>query len=605
MAGSRSSEKYSCDACRSSKVACSRESLHCSRCVEKELQCVYSRSGIITRKRTSRKRTSERESVNTATPSTLGSDAEALGDSMRGVESHLEDDVTMTQQHSHIMTDHVPMDALSSLSNTCSRFTLGERRNVFIMRAKGFQDMSKHSRVLVQALDSAGATSSWLNNAPLNVKTHFQSGNPQKVHDSAWLVMYYASLVSNASITQPLREKMQDNLWHALSDARVLLEPSELNIRAILMVLSDAVAMMTPTMCWMLSSTACRMFSSLGSNWGRPSAPVGSEQKRRTLFWHLNLMDKAFAIIFRKSPTFNRKMVRKFGPSTVQDFLPATGGGRGGPSDPVGLFTAHYVYQKVQLSYLMHDIWTYLYDEDSPDYSRVESILESLHAWHDEARKVLQAASLTEQLFSTNDHIESMKAGLRAMRFHYTYLVIILTKSSAEHQELCVEFSESMLNELKELPCLPNQPYQPFIWQLLCCPFTPFLVLFRTIMFDADDEKEGQLSAMRQLPKYLEEAKAITPLANKLQEVANVILRHASTSLAEKETYIPQSVPGSQPTPQHHLSMDTSLPMGADDSSDFSEAMKTMNTSTETMIIDDDDLFVWLDWEEEFDFSAM
>lgn len=199
--------------------------------------------------------------------------------------------------------------------------------------------------------------------------------------------MYYA-LLSNISVTQSLREKIHDNLWHALSDARILLEPSEFNIRAILMVLSEAVTVTTPTMCWMLASTACRMFSSLGSNLTRSSASAGGDQKRRTLFWHLNLMDKAFAIIFRKSPTFNRKMVREIGLPTIQDFLPAIGDGHSRTNDPIGVFTARYIYQKVQLSYLMHDIWTYLYDEDSPDESRFEALLGDLDAWHDETRKV-------------------------------------------------------------------------------------------------------------------------------------------------------------------------------------------------------------------------
>jgi hypothetical protein len=112
------------------------------------------------------------------------------------------------------------------------------------------------------------------------------------------------------------------------------------------------------------------------------------DKKRRNLFWHLNLMDKAFAIIFRKSPTFNRKMIREIGPPTVQEFLPTTDKISGGLADAVGVFTAHYVHQKVLLSYLMHDIWTYLYDEESSELSRIDVLLGNLKAWYDEAWKV-------------------------------------------------------------------------------------------------------------------------------------------------------------------------------------------------------------------------
>nr|POE56482.1 multidrug resistance regulator 2 [Quercus suber] len=44
-----SSPSYSCDACYSRKIACSRETPRCSRCAQAEVNCVYSRKGKIRR----------------------------------------------------------------------------------------------------------------------------------------------------------------------------------------------------------------------------------------------------------------------------------------------------------------------------------------------------------------------------------------------------------------------------------------------------------------------------------------------------------------------------------------------------------------------------
>lgn len=201
-----------------------------------------------------------------------------------------------------------------------------------------------------------------------------------------------------------------------------------------------------------------------------------------------------------------------------------------------------------------------------------------------------------------------MKVGLRAIDFHYAYLMAVLTKGSAEHQELCHETSKLLLSDLKQLRCLPQQPYQPFLWQLLCCPFTPFLVLFRSIItFTQDDamDVQGSLNAMRQLPEYLEHAKSVTPLASKLQEVANVIVQYATTFIANQRTNGQQStVTGSLPTPKHNFGIDASLPIGCDGSFDFNESMKLSNTCTDNFMSNDGGMFGWLNWDEVFDFTS-
>lgn len=50
--------------------------------------------------------------------------------------------------------------------------------------------------------------------------------------------MYYSIILSTVT-SMLLKEKLQRNLWLALSDVGILLEPSEANIHAMVLVLSQ------------------------------------------------------------------------------------------------------------------------------------------------------------------------------------------------------------------------------------------------------------------------------------------------------------------------------------------------------------------------------
>lgn len=66
--------------------------------------------------------------------------------------------------------------------------------------------------------------------------------------------------------------------------------------------------------------------------------------------------------------------------------------------------------------------------------------------------------------------------------------------------------------------------------QLICRPFTPFLILFGEILasgIDDSQEKELSLNAMERLPIFLKKMALRNSLAAKLERVAVTFVQHA------------------------------------------------------------------------------
>ncbi len=75
-----------------------------------------------------------------------------------------------------------------------------------------------------------------------------------------------------------------------------------------------------------------------------------------------------------------------------------------------------------------------------------------------------------------------------------------------------------------------EEPYHPIIWQLICCPFTPFLILFCEILSTGKQksrENQEALAAMERFPDYLKGISSRNSFAAGLEETARVFVRHA------------------------------------------------------------------------------
>lgn len=128
-----------------------------------------------------------------------------------------------------------------------------------------------------------------------------------------------------------------------------------------------------------------------------------------------------------------------------------------------------------------------------------------------------------------------MQLGLETVRFHYHYLVVLLTRSSTERRLDCLHSAQEALSLLKNLVSDSEEVYNGVVWQLLYCPFTPFFVLFGEILSNQTSaEVPKYLEAMNQLSRFLDQMKPRHQAAAKLHQVALAFVQQAR-SIVSKE----------------------------------------------------------------------
>lgn len=246
--------------------------------------------------------------------------------------------------------------------------------------------------------------------APVEVLDHLRASRPHLVHDRAWLVIYYSIVLSLVSSTDPtnasIKAKLRCNLWLALNDVRLLLEPSDLNIHALTLLACHVEEFTTPSLCWMLLTNACRMLQALGVTSRRFDS--ATRERRLMTFWHLNLADKGIALIFGRPPTFHRAMAKEIALPTVDQLLPFKPHVPSAAAGPV-TFGAHYIHRLMLLSRLMAEIWSHLYDDVVPNESGVESATEELESWYQQTQTVSASQQEAGQMSIDMPHSSSRR----------------------------------------------------------------------------------------------------------------------------------------------------------------------------------------------------
>jgi hypothetical protein len=358
--------------------------------------------------RRNRKRKHETLVGNQPCPATLSRNHGHSGADGSSLQSHLATDIAVTRERLRGLdtSQHNSLDALSSLSEACaavwhdaSEFdTTGKKFFLFEDHAVSWVNGEHHhmliaTRLLLTPLATAFVAAlnrgrPLFSSAPPEVLDHLRASRPHQVHDRAWLVMYYSIILSMVSSTDPMdkstKAKLRCNLWLALNDVRLFLEPSEPNIQALTLLACHVEEFTTPSLCWMLATNACRMLQALGVSHRRSDSLT--RERRVLLFWHLNLLDKGLALIFGRPPTFRRAMAREIALPTLDQLLPfqphLTSAG------PPALFGAHYIHQMLLLSRVMADIWNCLYEEPPPNSHSIELASEDLELWYRQAKEV-------------------------------------------------------------------------------------------------------------------------------------------------------------------------------------------------------------------------
>ncbi|KAF2651823.1 hypothetical protein K491DRAFT_76481 [Lophiostoma macrostomum CBS 122681] len=369
-----------------------------------------------------------------------------------------------------------------------------------------------------------------LPSAPPEVLENLRNCQPHLIQDRAWVLMYYSMVLSQVSNKDSdrhsIKKKLRRNIWLTLHDARLLLEPSELHITALTLLACNAEEFTTPSLCWMLAATACRMLQALGINQKRLDPET--RQRRKMMFWHLNLLDKGLSIIFGRPPTFHRAMAKEIGMPSLEQLMASQP--RGMSSGAPRLFGTHYFHQRLLLTQVMGDVWNCLYEDAEPDVQRIERVSRDVDGWYQRARTVLDASAISEKPFLEPAGAASIDIALHCLDFLHHYIQVMLYRAYPGTRSNCVMSSKAMLRVLEHLVSDGDEPYMLSVWQLLCCPFTPFLELFSEILSNGQGASEGNqetLATMQLLLTYLHTMSPSHTLATKLERIAEVFVRQA------------------------------------------------------------------------------
>lgn len=128
--------------------------------------------------------------------------------------------------------------------------------------------------------------------------------------------------------------------------------------------------------------------------------------------------------------------------------------------------------------------------------------------------------------------VASIKLGLRTLEFNRHYLLVILGRASSDMKSETTQSAIEMLNLLQDLVSDSEEVYNGIVWQLVCCPFTPFLFLFGEILANKEADQGSSttsLRAMTELPAFLNKMGVRNTLAAKLERIAATILQHAES----------------------------------------------------------------------------
>lgn len=211
--------------------------------------------------------------------------------------------------------------------------------------------------------------------------------HPCWIVEKAHLLMIYGTVLTIVALDDSYDEhtvlKLRWNLRLSLDDANLLLEPTQLNVQALLMLAIHFQEICTPSLTWMAVSTAARMLQFLGVN--VRSLDQKTREHRIALFWSLNSIDKILAIVFGKPPALPVSMSRTIPPVTMQqllEFQPTSLVPIADPSKKMqSTFGAHYMDHFFRSSTVTAEIWSCIFE----DPSIIDRVAVKLDDWYQQS----------------------------------------------------------------------------------------------------------------------------------------------------------------------------------------------------------------------------
>ncbi|KAK4063845.1 hypothetical protein Trihar35433_8553 [Trichoderma harzianum] len=229
--------------------------------------------------------------------------------------------------------------------------------------------------------------------------------DPATVPQRAWIVyvnFILLTLLQNDSSQSDVVESLQKNTEMALNDYRIFLEPSEINIQALLLLGCHGEQYASPNLSWMLVGHACRQAQALGL--------------------HVYLLGY--------HPHRSQPVVTQNGSST-------------------STFGAHFFIQGMKLAKLTGAALSLL---ASPgNIADHQDLASKLRSWDSYTNELLLKVFDEESATSTAHQIQEMTIGVRAMRFQYLHILILVLRKDPNSRERRVQAARDAIMLLPDL----------------------------------------------------------------------------------------------------------------------------------------------------------
>ncbi|KAL7813530.1 fungal-specific transcription factor domain-containing protein [Trichoderma aethiopicum] len=360
--------------------------------------------------------------------------------------------------------------------------------------------------------------------------------NPSAVPQKAWIVYVDFILLT---LLQPdpsqadVVENLKKNTERALNDFRIFLEPSEINIQALMLLGCHGEQYASPNLSWMLVGHACRQAQALGLHkTGR--GPYIQQQRRLALFWSLFSVDKSCSLAFGR-PMLLPTAICEDVPLPDFQYLLGYHLHQHQPiptqsSPRTSTFGAHFFIQGMHLAKLTSAVLNLLSSpETTTDH---EALAAKLQSWDSTTNELLLRILNAESPTSTSHQIQEMAIGVCAMRFQYLHILILLLRKVPHSKHRRVQAARDAIMLLPDLVSNSSHVYNSLVWQLLYYPFTPFFTLFGHIMdHPSAPTTQQDLDLLTTTATYFKSMKQLGSLpavSSKLEKTALIFCNLAS-----------------------------------------------------------------------------
>ncbi|OCL13053.1 hypothetical protein AOQ84DRAFT_333229 [Glonium stellatum] len=373
---------------------------------------------------------------------------------------------------------------------------------------------------------------------------------PSKVTKTGWVLMFNSilstSITAGDSLSRSLKAKLRWNIWMALDNASLFLDPCEVSIQALIVLGAHCEDFSTPNLSWILTGHACRLAQAIELHQDHADE---DGQRRLFLFWSLFIIDKSVSLAFGRPPILSAQFYEHVplpDPEYLARYAPHVNGRfqqntKAHITTKQSNFGGLFVLRNILLAKLTGNIITYL--RPNRKYTCLDQnymvrdterryLKEQVTTWYNETHSVLSNAMAHEVSREDMDTEQELNLGLDSMKFQYHHLLVLITRSDENDQNFCLSSTREALAMLDRLVSTSERVYNGIVWQLLYHPFTPFFVLFGNIVRDPLAESTTEdLNLLRSTVAYFSRMDSCGNTVGKLEKIARVFSSLAEASI--------------------------------------------------------------------------